>query len=260
MPKNHKAYVIPLFNGYSFIELLKEIIGKHKSLQEAKFILVEDSVKSRQDKSERVPQEIAPNVLLAFTKSNLGQHAATAFGLNFVEEEDIVVTIDQDAIPFLPEIHAFCQRLHPKEKELIYLCPKTRKRSWYRNFGSKFTLAIINTFSAYKLKGIFSIRILRQSKDVFSKIHPYFIFDLSLLRQGYKAKYIETNFHISDKKGTYNIIKLSKVFFNISLFYTYLFESIVILGILTQGVIVIIPIALLTLLLLYKYYWLRNGV
>jgi hypothetical protein len=158
----------------------------------------------------------------------------------------------------LLEIHSICQKLNPQEKELIYICPKTRERHWFRNLGSFLTLQIINFFSRFKLRGIFSIRVIGKSSDTFVKIRPHFVFDLFLLSKGYEARYIETDFKISDKKGSYTFLKLSKVFLNITLFYTFLFESLAIvilcLYLLIKSFIIIVLFSFITLLLVFKYY------
>ena len=217
--------VIPIYNGQKHLLHLIDILKEKKHLRKHNFFIVDDN--SSEDYTEIFKQlkESAPTILYHKNQQNLGLHQSIASGFNKLST-DIMVTLDQDFIPILPKLVAELDELNISEHQLTYIKVEKKERTWLRSFASKLTRRIIQWFGDIHLEGLYSIRVVKKDFNLNIPLTNYLVFDLHLLKNGYAAQYTKSNISIKDKKGNTTFFALSMILLNITLFYTFFFESI----------------------------------
>ena len=225
--------VIPIYNGQKHLLHLIDILKEKKHLRKYNFFIVDDN--SNEDYSEILKQlkELTPALLYHKNQKTLGLHPSIASGFNKLSI-DIMVTLDQDFIPILPELVVELSELNISERQLTYIKVEKKERTWVRSFASKLTRGLIQWFGDIHLDGLYAVRVVKKDFNLNIPLTNYLIFDLHLLKNGYYAQYTKSNIAIKDdKKGNTTFFALSIILLNITLFYTFFFESItLVLGIL----------------------------
>lgn len=247
--------VIPIYNGQKHLLHLIDILKEKKHLRKYNFFIVDDN--SDEDYSEifKHLKEITPTILYHKNQKNLGLHQSIASGFNKLSI-DIMVTLDQDFIPILPELVVELSELNISERQLTYIKVEKKERTWLRSFASKLTRGLIQWFGDIHLDGLYAIRVVKKDFNLKIPLTKYLIFDLHLLKNGYAAQYAKSNIAIKDKKGNTTFFALSIILLNITLFYTFFFEGIAlgigILYILFHNSVFLGLIIILALTITYK--------
>ena len=249
------SFVIPFYKGEFFIQKFKTLLETSDKFSRCNFYLVDDSgTKENFKLFENIVTKF-PNVQYHALNQNMGQHYASALGIKEASG-DILITLDQDFIPYLDKIYDEVINQVPHKKEIIYSVLEKRKRNFLRMLPSKIILFVIQIFGRTNLKGIYSIRILNKVdvKDI--KLSPHIILDLEILKSGFSIKYLQSEIKLKEMSSSYSFFKLFLVFLNISTFYSRLFEISFIISIILIPFNINISLAslLFSLPLIYKWW------
>lgn len=254
MLENEITIVIPLFKAKAYLDRFGELLNTERQLRDFRFMLVNDGG-DIQTTNMLIELSIKYNNLDWINlKENVGQHAATALGIQKARTE-FVGTLDQDYILQLPEFLPYFNS-QPEKGELIYLALQEKKRSFVRKLSSNILLAIMNLFGGFSLPGIYSSRILSQSDAANLNVHPQFILDLELLKQGMKLRVVNTDIPLFEKASSYSFMQLIRNFNIIIVYYTYFYEFVLVglasLGFLLLSMQIFALVLLLMIILLIK--------
>lgn len=217
------SIVIPVYNGEnSLIELYQNLKKELKAVEvDFEVIFIDDNSSDQSYKKILSLNNKDKKVKGIQLAANFGQQNAIFCGLNYCQG-DYIVTMDDD----LQHSPSDISKLYFKIKEgydVVYAVPQNQDHKLYRKLGSKLTNKLFNliTPKTNEIK-VSSFRIMNQKtlKKVI-KTNKSFIYLSAIIL---KTDAAIANLDIKKNKrkygkSNYNLIKLSKLFLKLYLYY-----------------------------------------
>lgn len=252
--------IIPLYNAHSQVDNLDNILQRNSNLAKLNFLLVDDCSPIELKQKLIAISNKYSNVHFIRLKQNVGIHISTYVGIMNANEE-MILTLDQDFIPLLPELSILISQQDFNLEKLHYFIIE-KQRSFFRDFSSTLTLCVVNFFGGYNLKGIYSIRFFNRKHIKHIKINKWFILDLALGLPNQEVEYIKTDISIFKKQSTISFTSLIKIFLKIMFAYTYIVELLLMFSVLifffwNKQVFAFTHLFILAVFILFKS-WVKN--
>lgn len=249
------SIIIPVFNSAKTLEELTDRIVKTFSDigSEIELILIEDGGK---DNSWEIIQAIKLKYPVIVTgvrlTKNYGQHNAIFCGLRYCKG-DFVVTIDDDLQLLPEEIPLLIKKQKETNADLVYGIFTKKQHSLYRKAGSAYMKKAGKLVSKTPGKGS-SFRIFKS--ELAEKLldhHQNFVYlDELLLWYTDHIEFTPVSHHKrKESKSGYSPLKLVKLAFNITIYYTTVPLRMMVIG----GFITSIITFLIGVFFIYKNYF-----
>ncbi|MBN2680966.1 MAG: glycosyltransferase family 2 protein [Bacteroidales bacterium] len=222
--KSLYSVIIPVYNSASTLkELNTRIISSfEKENTSFEIVYVEDGGNDNSWQIIKSLKNEFPDLVRGFRLSkNFGQHNATFCGMKFAKG-DYIITIDDDLQLLPEEIPMLINRQIETGADLVYGIFSKNQHSFYRRVGSSYMKRAGKIVSNTPGKGS-SFRLI--TKDLTNKIlnhHQNFVYIDELLL--WYTDFIEfvqvTHQKRKNSKSGYSPVKLFKLAFNITIYYT----------------------------------------
>ncbi|MBI9035332.1 MAG: glycosyltransferase family 2 protein [Bacteroidales bacterium] len=218
------SVIVPVYNSETtLVELNSRIHKVFAELgQTFEVIYVEDGAK---DRSWELLQEIFSNhkrstTVIKFTK-NYGQHNALFCGIGFAQGE-FLITIDDDLQIPPEEIKKLIQQHQKTESDLVYGYFKKKKHRPLRNLGSKFLKRASKAINDTQGEGSsFKLFTKELAQQILAHHQNFVYIDELFLWYTEDISYIAVDHQKRQgSKSGYSFLKLFKLFFNITIYYT----------------------------------------
>lgn len=219
------SVIVPVFNSE---ESLRELFLRTKATFEEigrsfEMILVEDSgFDNSWEVILQLKKEFPDNITAIQLAKNFGQHNAIFCGLNFIQG-DFVITLDDDLQIPPEEIKKLIHRHEETKADLIYGDLVKKQHSYIRNKGSE-----IMKNSSKQIDGqapgkgsSFKLFTRKLANSILNHGQNFIYIDEILL---WYTKHIDFVNVVHEprkyQKSNYSLIKLFRLFFNVSVYYT----------------------------------------